>query len=90
MRLTVSQRIERSARDVKSSEGRALPLRGPPAGQCCLQGWGPVTDHSQRLSFHWDDLTTLRLGCVGVWLGHYERDNRTLLGTLQINEVHYG
>lgn len=88
--LTISQCTERFACDVKSSEGGALSLSGPPTGQRCLQGWGPVTDHSQRLPFHRDDLTALRLGYVGVWLGHCERDNRTLLGMLQMNEIDYG
>lgn len=76
-RLTISQRVERFASDVKSREGGALPLSGPPTGQRSLQSWGPVTDHAQRLPFNWDDLPTLRFRCVGVRLGHCVKDRTT-------------
>lgn len=67
---TVCERVEGFAGDVQHGESRALGLRGPPAGQGGLQGGGPVADHSQGLALHWDDLTALRFGGVGVWLGH--------------------
>lgn len=67
---TVCERVEGFAGDVQHGESRALGLRGPPAGQGGLQGGRPVADHSQGLALHWDDLTALRFGGVGVWLGH--------------------
>lgn len=76
-RLTVSQRVERFAGDVKGSEGGALPLSGPPTGQRSLQSGGPVTDHPQRLPFNWDDLPTLWFWRVGVRLGHCVKDRTT-------------
>lgn len=68
---TICECVEGFASDVQGSQGWALGLSGPPAGQCSLQGWGPVTDHPQGLPLHWDDLTALRLRGVGVWLGHW-------------------
>lgn len=70
LRPTVCERVEGFASDVQGSECQALGLRGPPAGQGGLQGGGPVADHSQGLALHWDDLTALWFGGVGIWLGH--------------------
>ena len=69
--LTVGQGVEGLPGDVQDAECGALGLRGPPACQGSLEGWGPVTDHPQGLALHRDDLTALRLGGVGVWLWHW-------------------
>lgn len=71
MSLTICECIEGFAGDIQSSESRALGLRGPPAGQGSLQGRRPVTDHSEGLALHRDDLTSLWLRGVGVRLGHW-------------------
>lgn len=71
MLLTICECVEGFAGDVQSCEGRALGLGGPPAGQSGLQGRRPVTDHSEGLPLHRDDLTSLWLGGVGVRLGHW-------------------
>lgn len=70
MLLAICECVEGFASDIQSSEGRALGLGGPPAGQGSLQGRGPVADHSEGLPLYWDDLTSLWLGGVGVRLGH--------------------
>lgn len=71
MQLTVCECVKGFSSDIQSSEGRALGLGGPPAGQGSLQSRRPVTDDTERLPLHWDDLTPLRLRCVGVWLGNW-------------------
>lgn len=71
MLLTISERVEGFAGNIQRSEGRALGLGGPPSGQGSLQGRGPVTDNSEGLPLHWDDLTSLWLWGVGVRLGHW-------------------
>lgn len=46
-------------------------MSGPPAGEGSLKGRGPVTNDTQGLPLHWDDLTSLRLRGVGVRLGNW-------------------
>lgn len=68
---TICECVEGFPCDIQSSEGRALGLGGAPAGQGSLQGRRPITDHSEGLPLHRDDLTSFWLRRVGVRLGHW-------------------